>query len=280
MLKSLKSSVAYVTVKETKKAFVRRIKLPRYRGSQFRCPVCGTGLRKFKPIWKSFPRKLEEHQCVYPITSIETLNLEACTCPACDALDRERLYFLYLNKVLPTLDQGRRHRMVEFAPSNVLNRMLRRHPMLDYRSADLFRRTVDDRVDIADIRAYADNSLDIVMCSHILEHVTDDRKAMRELYRVLKPGGFGIVMVPLVHGVDETHEDPAIDTEALRWKYYISGDHVRQYGKKDFLERLRGAGLTVEQLGIDWFGAEAFRLAGIAPDSVLYVVRKPAAGAH
>ncbi|MBM3529252.1 MAG: methyltransferase domain-containing protein [Alphaproteobacteria bacterium] len=275
MLSGLKHNAAYVTYKETRKAILRKIRLPRYLGSTYRCPVCGTGLNAFKPIWKSFFRKMEEHAYVHPLSSMETFNYQAYSCPSCDASDRERLYTLYLDKLLPTLDSSRRHRMVEFAPSVVLSRRLRTNPRLDYRSADLFRRTVDDNVDITDMKPYADSSLDLFLCSHILEHIPDDRKAMRELYRVLKPGGFGIVMVPLVHGVEETHEDPAIATADERWKHYADGDHVRQYGRRDFIARLGEAGFAVEQLGIDWFGAETFRLAGVAPDSILYVVRKP-----
>ena len=121
---------------------------------------------------------------------------------------------------------------------------------------------------------YADRSVDIILCSHVLEHIPEDRKAMAEIRRVLKPDGFAILLVPLVIGVDETHEDPSFDTdEALRWKYFGMGDHVRQYGKRDFIKRLETAGLQIEQLGIDYFGAEAFRRAGIADNSVLYVAR-------
>jgi SAM-dependent methyltransferase len=104
--------------------------------------------------------------------------------------------------------------------------------------------------------------------------VPDDRKAIGELFRTLRPGGFAIVMVPLIHGVEATHEDPAINTPELRWKYYGQDDHVRQYGKSDFVDRLTAAGFRVDQIGVDHFGAEAFRRAGIAPDSVLYVARK------
>src|SRR4029077_12406824 len=114
---------------------------------------------------------------------------------------------------------------------------------------------------------------DVFLCSHVLEHVSDDRKAMRELHRILKPGGFGVVLVPLVSGVEETREDPAIDTPELRWKYYGLDDHVRQYGKRDFVHRLMGVGFAVDQLGIDHFGAAALKEAGIAEKSVLYVVR-------
>jgi hypothetical protein len=101
----------------------------------------------------------------------------------------------------------------------------------------------------------------------------EDRKAMREIARVLKLDGFAVVLVPLVKGLDETHEDPAIVSEAMRWKYFGMGDHVRQYGKRNFLERLSAVGLTVDQLGIDYFGAESFRRAGLSESSVLYVAR-------
>jgi SAM-dependent methyltransferase len=274
MLTGLKHSVAYVAYKEQRKALLRWLKLPQYRGDAHCCPVCGTHLRAFKPIWKSFHRKIQEHEYIYPLSSIETFNISAYSCPACDASDRERLYALYLEGVFGSFDPKRRYRLIEFAPSQALRKKLTSYPFVEYRSADLFRRSVDDRVDITDMPSYPDNSVDLFICSHILEHVPDDRKAMRELCRVLKPEGRGIVMVPLVHGVDETQEDPAVNTDALRWKYYGSGDHIRQFGKRDFLGRLTDAGFHVDRLGIDHFGADAFRRAGIADDSVLYVVRK------
>src|SRR5262249_47276592 len=131
--------------------------------------------------------------------------------------------------------------------------------------------------DVTDMRPYADGSVDIFICSHVLEHVPDDRKAMQELHRILRRDGFGIVMVPLVQSVEDTHEDPAIDTPLLRWKYYGSDDHLRQYGRRDFADRLAEAGFAVARLGVEHFGAEAFRRAGIAANSVLYVVRKAGA---
>jgi SAM-dependent methyltransferase len=181
--------------------------------------------------------------------------------------------------VFAACEPGRRYRLLEFAPSFGLTRKLKRTPCVDYRSADLYRNNVDDRVDIADMRGYADASFDVVLCSHVLEHVPDDRRALRELRRILRPDGFAIVMVPLVHGVEETNEDPAIDTPELRWRHFGSDDHVRQYGKRDFAERLAAAGFEVERLGIGFFGAEAFRHAGIAADSVLYVARRSASPA-
>jgi SAM-dependent methyltransferase len=164
---------------------------------------------------------------------------------------------------------------VDFAPAQALSRRLKRYPFIEYRSADLARHTVDDRVDITDMRAYDDASIDLFLCSHILEHVPQDRKAMREMFRTLRPGALAVVMVPLVHGVDETHEDAAIDTPELRWRYYGAGDHVRQYGKADFVKRLTETGFRVDRLGVAVFGEAVFESAGIARDSVLYVAHKP-----
>jgi SAM-dependent methyltransferase len=269
-----KHSLAYVTLREWDKALRRKFQLSKYRGDAFRCPVCGVGLTAFKPGAASYLRMAHEHGYIYPLSAIETFNVDAYSCPSCDASDRERLYALYLDRVFSARDPARRCRLLEFAPSFGLSRKLRSYSFVDYRSADLYRNNVDDRIDVTDMRGYADASFDIVLCSHVLEHVPDDRRAMGELHRILRPDGFAIVMVPLVHGVEETNEDPAIDTSALRWKYFGSDDHVRQYGKRDFADRLAAAGFAVERLGVDFFGAEAFRRAGIAADSVMYVVRR------
>jgi SAM-dependent methyltransferase len=175
--------------------------------------------------------------------------------------------------VFATFDPSRAYRLVEFAPGDALQKKLRRYPFIAYRSADLSRKTVDENVDMTQMVRYGDASIDIILCSHVLEHIPEDRKAMSEIRRVLRPDGFALILVPLVVGVDVTHEDPSIESEAGRWKYFGMGDHVRQYGKRDFLARLKGAGLRVEQLGVEHFGAEVFRRAGIAENSVLYVAR-------
>jgi len=268
-----RQSLIYDTVRKRGKVLKRAIKLPRYLGTEYQCPVCGVGLRAFRPMWKSYWRDVEIYKPVHAAQSMETLNLEAFTCPRCDAFDRDRLTAIYLEEAFRGFDRNRIYRLLEFAPGDALHKKLKSLPFIAYRSADLSRKTVDERIDMTDMAGYADGSLDIILCSHILEHIPDDRKAMREMRRVLKPDGFAIVLVPLVVGLDETHEDPGMDTPELCWKYFGAGDHVRQYGKRDFIERLEAAGLRVEQLGIAHFGAEAFRRAGIANNSVLYVAR-------
>ena len=262
--------------KDYKKAFVRWLKTPFYSGTAFKCTVCGSGLKKFYPIYKSFPRKLREMGFVHPIEQFETLNLAAYSCPSCDASDRERLYALFLCDRLAALVPGRHYRFIDFAPSLALSHWLRTFKNIEYRTADYFRPNVDDQVDISNMPLYADDSVDLFMCSHILEHVPDDRAAMRELFRILKPGGCGIVMVPLIVGVEDTQEDPAVNTPELRWKYHAQDDHLRLYGTRDLVARLAAAGFQVRALDRAHFGAAAFARAGIADNSVLYVVEKAA----
>jgi SAM-dependent methyltransferase len=272
-----KQTAFYVTLKEWQKALVRRLRLPNYLGDTLCCPICDAHLRAFKPLSPEYARLAAGHG-YYPLSRLETFNYAAYYCPSCDASDRERLYALHLDDVFGSLDRTRRHRMIEFAPSRALQKKLRSYPFIEHRSADLLRPIVDDRIDICDMHVYADASVDILLCSHILEHVADDRRAMREIFRVLRPDGCAIVMVPLIHGVDETCEEEAIATPEQRWRHYGSDDHVRQYGKRDFIDRLTAAGFAVEQLGHDHFGADTLRRAGIAQDSVLYVARREPQG--
>ena len=134
---------------------------------------------------------------------------------------------------------------------------------------------VEYRIAPAENSGVGSELIDLIMVAQAL-HWFDLDRFYAEARRVLKPDGFGVVLVPLVSGVEETHEDPAIDTPALRWKHYGLDDHVRQYGKRDFVDRLTGAGFTVDQLGKDHFGRAAFKEAGITEKSVLYVVRHSA----
>src|SRR5262245_48766307 len=273
MITAVKKSAPYIAFRKWQKALRRRVGLREYLGTQYQCPICRVSLRAFKPVWKSFWMHYQQYEYIHSPFAWETFNFGAFSCPSCGSNDRERLPALYLDRVLAAYDRRRRYRLIEFAPGEALDRAIRRYPFVEYRSADLHRHDVDDRVDLTAC-PYADGAVDIFICSHVLEHIPDDRKAMRELNRILAPDGFGILLVPLFPHIDETHEDPSIVTMEERWKYFGGGDHVRQYGKRDFIDRLTAAGFHVDQLGIDYFGRETFRRHGIAENSVLYVVRK------
>jgi predicted SAM-dependent methyltransferase len=121
---------------------------------------------------------------------------------------------------------------------------------------------------------YEDNTFDFFICSHVLEHIQNDIKAMSELYRVLKPGGKCIAMVPIALSLEEDYENPEITTAEGRWKHFGQDDHVRMYSKSGFVNKLASTGFLVHQLDVNFFGYEIFDKHGIHPRSVLYVVEK------
>ena len=208
----------------------------------------------------------------YSISDFETLNIENYSCKKCGATDRDRLIALFLSDYLEAKNENRL-KLLDFAPSKSLKKFIDKYNN-DYKSADLYMNDVDYNVDIRDMKIFGDSSFDVFICSHVLEHIDDDIAAMKELYRIAKKGGVGILLVPIPLGLSKSVENEEyLLTEALRWKYFGQNDHVRMYSKQDFIERLEKVGFYVKELGKEHFG-EKFHSAGITPRSVLYVVRK------
>ncbi len=156
-------------------------------------------------------------------------------CPECGSLERHRL-FLLLDRENNLLDEI--SSILHFAPEPIIEKYLR-HKVASYTSADLYKSGVDRKEDIEDI-SLPGASVDAVFCSHVLEHVNDIR-ALREIHRILKPGGRLIAMVPICEGWDKTYEDPDIVSPAGRELHFGQNDHVRYYGR-DFQQRLADAG--------------------------------------
>jgi SAM-dependent methyltransferase len=237
------------------------------------CTCCGRRVRAFLPIDADLLGALDEHGWPYGLDSFETLSIERYYCPHCGATDRERLYALVFTQRRRG-GENREVKVLDIAPSRALGRFLDSRPGVRRRTADLFQEGVDDVVDIQRMDRYEDESFDVFVCSHVLEHVDDDRSAMRELHRVLRPGGWGIAMVPICLAVDECHEDPSIVDEAARWRHFAQGDHVRLYSKRCFVERLAAAGFVVRQLGMNHFGERELARIGATPGSVVYIVER------
>jgi SAM-dependent methyltransferase len=168
-------------------------------------------------------------------------NRANARCPNCGARDRQRYLWLYLERKTNLLVDPLR--VLHFAPERIFEEWLGSQPNLDYVSTDLQRARAMVKADITDL-PFPDDSFDVVLCSHVLEHVAEDRKAMRELYRVLRPGGWALVLVPIDFSRGETFEDPAIVAPADRERAFGQADHVRIYGR-DFTTRLEEAGFTV-----------------------------------
>jgi SAM-dependent methyltransferase len=179
-------------------------------------------------------------------------------CPYCRLEPRHRLLWLYLQQRTDFFD-GRPKKMLHVAPEPYLEIVFRKIRNIDYTTADLMDPWVDVKMDVTDIQ-YPDGSFDVVYCSHVLEHVPDDRKAMREFRRILRPGGWAIILVPI--NAEKTIEDPSITDPQERLRLFNQEDHVRKYGP-DYTDRLIEAGFTVDVAQVaDLAGAaEAERMA-------------------
>lgn len=243
------------------------------------CPLCGHRVRSFLPLSNYYIDNLKKHGWKYSFEEIETLNVKNYSCPFCGSSDRDRLYALYIQEYFGKAKLHRDFRIIHFAPSEVLSSFIKKRIIgkdnnIKYRTADLFTESADDKVDIMNMDIYRDNYFDFFICSHILEHVRDDRKALRELYRILKLERQGILMVPIGLSIDEIDEDPSITEEAERWRRFGQYDHIRLYSKNGFLERVKEAGFVVDQLGQEYFGKDIFARHGITYQSVLYIIKK------
>ena len=144
---------------------------------------------------------------------------------------------------------------MHWAPEGCLSRKFQVLPNLAYIKGDIKPRdAATKKLDITDVDL-PNESVDVMLCSHVLEHIPDDHKAMTELLRVLKPGGYVIALVPLYIDLEKTYEDPSITNQKMRALHFDQSDHVRKYGP-DFVTRLQIAGFSVEQYPLSRLSSE------------------------
>lgn len=167
-------------------------------------------------------------------------NRPDAVCPNCGAKERHRLVRDYFNK---RINPNNSTDLLYFAPLEGLEQNLRHLDSTTVTTIDLTMEDVDINASITDL-PFDDGSFDIVICSHVLEHIPNDELALTELYRILRPGGRALVLVPQDRGRDTTYEDPAITTEEGRKEAFGRGDHVRWYGR-DVREKLASPGFEV-----------------------------------
>ena len=163
--------------------------------------------------------------------------------PSTYSLERHRLLWLYLKN--ETSFFNAKLKVLHFAPESALMDQFKKLKNLSYDTIDLNSPIADIKADICNL-PFLDNSYDFILCNHVLEHINDDNKAMRELYRVLKKNGIGIFQVPIDYNRDTTYEDLSVENRKEKNKLFGQYDHVRIYGL-DFFHRLEGAGFTVKR---------------------------------
>ncbi len=195
------------------------------RGDRYEDPIDGKRFKSFLPYGYESPRE--------NVLSPSTLSLE-----------RHRLLWLYLKKETDFFSASLK--VLHFAPEQAFYKRFRKLKNLDYTTTDLNSPLADVKADICDL-PFEDGSFDVILCNHVLEHIPDDTKAMQEMYRVLKKGGWGIFQIPQDLKREETFEDDSITDKKERAKIFGQYDHVRIYGR-DYFDKLRSIGFTVEEV--------------------------------
>jgi SAM-dependent methyltransferase len=196
----------------------------RYRGLRYHCPCCQTRFRRLAPHG-SPPRPNR-------------------ACPNCRALERHRLLWLYLSRELRLVSQS--YRVLHVAPEHAIRQHLASAPNLTYVTADLNMLGAAVRSEL-DRLPFEDACFDVVICSHVLEHVERDLESMAEMHRVLAPAGQALIMVPVNRQRAETYEDPSITDRDARKRAFGHPGHVRYYGT-DVTARLEESGFEVEPI--------------------------------
>ena len=220
-----------------------------FRGNNVYCPCCNTNFRKFYP------------------------SGDFGECPKCGSGSRHRLLFLYLKN--RTNFFNTKLKVLHFAPEHCFYKIFKNLPNISYLSADLNSPRAMEVIDMTNIN-YPNNYFDVILSSHVLEHIQDDKKAMSELFRILKLGGWSIHQVPIDYTRDKTFEDPNIKTDREREIIYGHHDHKRIYGK-DYINRLEDIGFIVHvDLYANEFSIEEAQKFGIDRNSkIYYCIKKP-----
>jgi predicted SAM-dependent methyltransferase len=197
------------------------------KGDKFTDPIDGRSFRKFLPYGYSKQR-------------------ENALSPSTLSLERHRLMWLFLRDETNFFSSEEKLKTLHIAPEQCFLDIFRKQENLEYITSDLESPIADVKADICDL-PFDDNSFDVVFCNHVLEHIIDDTKAMQELYRVLKKGGFGIFQIPQDLSREKTFEDDSITDRKERTKIFGQYDHVRVYGR-DYFDKLRSIGFNVDEI--------------------------------
>lgn len=195
------------------------------KGNNFTDPIDGKSFTTFLPYGYGEQRN--------NVLSPSTLSLE-----------RHRLLWLYLQN--ETNFFSAEIKVLHFAPEQCFLKRFKKLKNLEYTTTDLESPIADVKADICNL-PFKDNSYDVILCNHVLEHIPDDTKAMQELYRVLKPGGYGVFQIPQDLSRANTFEDDSITDKKERAKIFGQYDHVRVYGR-DYFDKLRSIGFKVEEV--------------------------------
>lgn len=223
-----------------------------YLGKGVKCSVCGSEFRKFLPYGRS--------------------GRDNALCPHCLSLERHRLMYLYLQRKTNLFKDNLK--LLHVAPEYCFIDRFERMKNLDYITADIESPLAKVKMDIHQI-PFPDNTFDVTFCNHVMEHVDDDIKAMSELYRVLKPGGWAIIQSPQDLSKATTYEDASITDPKEREKHFWQDDHLRLFGR-DYGKRLEKGGfkVTEDRFVMDQLTPQEVKLFALPANEIIYFCQK------
>lgn len=235
-----------------------------------KCCICKEKGDIYLPINPYFREEQKKHG--YISGRMEMLNEKKYVCKNCGATDRDRICAVFLRRMLG--DGNFLLNVLDIAPSSAIKKFfLEKYPFVVYKTADLYMDDVDYCLDVQDMKEIGNKQFDIAICCHVLEHVEDDKKALKEFYRILSDKGIGIFLVPIDLEQEEIDEEYGCSPEE-NIRRFGQEDHVRKYSKEGFVNRLLETGFEVYQLGYKWFGMKEFWENAFTKTAVIYVVSK------
>lgn len=206
-------------------------------GASHYCCICESRVRRFLP----YRRGMVSVPPLMLQLAVVGSDVEHFECPVCQSHDRERHLLMYLNTSNLLRRMGGT-RILHFAPERHLQRFIRTAEPAEYVLGDLYPASAGvQKIDLQAV-PYSDDYFDFVLANHVLEHVQDDAQALREIFRVLRPGGHAILQTPYASGLTKTFEDSAIRSEQACLQAYGQEDHRRLYGQ-DIAHRFEASGL-------------------------------------
>lgn len=232
-----------------------------------KCPFCGKISDKMKPIGIDNPTIKKYH--------IIGAGKRLAGCPYCGATDRERLVYTYLKHELNIYSKPQT-KILHIAPEMIIANQFVKHLFTNYACGDFYAEGQHaeyskEFVKYMDVQnlPFANNSFDLIICNHVLEHVSDEKKAMQELYRVLEKNGIAILQVPFSPVLETTISDPTIIDKDILEKRFGQKDHVRLFGK-DYKAKLESCGFRVQEIKLQ----RKYPKYGLNPKEILFVGRK------
>lgn len=268
MKSALKKLIPFGLGQKLRGAYQRVLNLI-YAGSKYTCPYCKHKFRKMLAGGSG-------HQVNIDMDIIGSGRRNNCVCPRCYSTDRDRLLYLYLKNYTEIFES--KCNLLHVAPEGSLKALLNSVESINYQAGikyhEGFYYSKDDAIiDITNL-SFENESYDVIICNHVLEHIIEDGIALKEFYRVLKPNGWAILQVPVSSKLKVTYEDFSIVKEKEREKHFGQFDHVRIYGQ-DYKDRLETAGFRVEIIHpINDWKLNGINEYAINPKEKLYVVHK------